>query len=296
MGEKRHVLELAQEDCDHGVPHEVVHVASLQEHVRLVDQDDGFPCRRQREQRGQCLVQFVCCGPEIACADHVERCLSDCAMGSETGVAQRRKTVPSLVASAVSVLPTPGGPEESVKSDAQAARNALTMQGKYEPAALPRYEVVELGHFLRVRLDEHFHDVLLRGGDVQMVERLEVPVDVLDVVGVEDHCGRSSISIKEGRCAARTGYVLHFLSARPKPYNLAGNIMYSSSVSSTRRTSFFRVSALRSSEFPSRSFDTLGTEAFEYRAYFSGNQVTSVQSQNKTVQDVPRSMMILDFT
>ena len=68
-----YVLELPEEDRDHGIALEVRERALLQEHVRLVNQDDRAPNRGHLEDGGEVVVQSFGMCAEVCCSHHVQR-------------------------------------------------------------------------------------------------------------------------------------------------------------------------------------------------------------------------------
>ena len=66
-------LELSKEDGNHGVPLQVRERALLEEHVRLVDQHDGTPDRRDLEDVREVVVQRLGVGPQVRRAHHIQR-------------------------------------------------------------------------------------------------------------------------------------------------------------------------------------------------------------------------------
>ena len=68
-----HVLELPEEDRDHGIALEVRERALLQEHVCLVNQNDCAPDRGYLEDGGEVVVQGFGMCAEVRCSHHVQR-------------------------------------------------------------------------------------------------------------------------------------------------------------------------------------------------------------------------------
>ena len=73
------------------------------------------------------------------------------------------------------------------------------MQREDQTAALTGHKIVELGRFLRVQLDQNLDNFLLSRRDIQTVERLEVPLNVANVLDVECHYASSDTVRKKDK-------------------------------------------------------------------------------------------------
>ena len=73
------------------------------------------------------------------------------------------------------------------------------MKREDQTAALTGHKIVELRRLLRVRLDQNLDNFLLSRRDIQTVERLEVPLNVADVLDVECHYASSDTVTKKDK-------------------------------------------------------------------------------------------------
>ena len=107
------VFEQAQEDGHEGVAAEVLRAALLQEDVGLVEQQDGLPDGGHVEDLRELFLEVVVSCAQLAGRDHVQwpsGDMADCLGGPVNGVLWVGLGGAYVCTSAVSVLPTPGGP------------------------------------------------------------------------------------------------------------------------------------------------------------------------------------------
>ena len=141
------------QDCDHGVPLEVVKGTALQEDVGLVDEDDCPPARRDVEHSFESGIEIGRPCTQVATADDIQR---------SPYVLARRLCGQGL---------SDTGRTEEVDD---------------EPLTLALDEIVEPDVGV-VRVDERAKEVLTVCGEHETFKRLVVPFDRHDVDDVEFH-------------------------------------------------------------------------------------------------------------
>lgn len=166
------------------------------------------------------------------------------------------------------------------------------MQSKDETTTLSGDKIVKYGCLLCVGFYQCLYNLLLFRGNVQVVECFQIPLYILHIVDVEDHCLQSDL-VTWHVCMN----VHHFLSERLNPCTMAGIMRNSSSLMSILRKSPFFDKPLRTRGLRSRSrtMDGIMCPAFECRAYFSESITQYTRDRYTGKLYIPSSSMIFEL-